>query len=93
MLHDPNYVHNHGKIMQNNPVMINIANNNTNNVKTGDVNVKTGDVSNSSNATNAATNSNNGLSEMQKKIKEARIDQLLKEGKFDEAEAIAVELK
>lgn len=93
MVHDPQYIfEDNSKTMYANPV-IHISNNNVNSVKTGDVNVKTGDVSNSSNATNTSSNSTNGLTDMQRKIKEARVEKLLQEGRYSDAEAIAVELK
>lgn len=79
---------------RNNPI-INISNVNNNEVKTGDVNVRTGDVSNNSNPTNNASSvsTSSNLTPMQRKVKEARVEALIAEGRYSEAELIATEIK
>lgn len=91
MTHDPTYV---WSGIGGSPV-INILNNNhntnNNSVKTGDVNVTASPVLN--NTTTASSTSESGLSVTQKKIKQARVDKLIAEGRFSEAELIAIEIK
>eukprot|EP01033_Poteriospumella_lacustris_P006280 gene6280-4511_t len=84
--HDPNYVY---PMLQSygNPV-INISNVNSNQVRTGDVNVRTGDVSNNSSSANTTTQPSSADA-LQRKIKEARVEALIAEGRFSEAELVA----
>lgn len=70
-----------------NPV-INISNVNSNQVRTGDVNVRTGDVSNNSSSANTTTQPSSADA-LQRKIKEARVEALIAEGRFSEAELVA----
>lgn len=70
-----------------NPI-INISNVNNNEVKTGDVNVRTGDVSNNASSANTAAQPSAGDA-LKLKIKEARVNALIAEGRFSEAELVA----
>lgn len=86
LTHDPNYIY---PMLQSrgNPI-INISNVNNNEVKTGDVNVRTGDVSNNASSANTAAQPSAGDA-LKLKIKEARVNALIAEGRFSEAELVA----
>lgn len=80
MNHDPNYKYaGFGSI--------NINNTNVNDVKTGDVNVRTGDVSNNTTVSNTLVKN-----DLLHKVAEARIAKLIDEGRFSDAEMVAVSM-